>query len=170
MIHTVKSFREVHETEINVFLECPCFLYDPMNVSNLISGFSAFSKPSLDIWKFLVRIILRPSMQDFKHDLTSFCCSIAQSCLTLCNPIDCSTLVLFFPVLHHLPELAQTHIHWVGDAIQPSCPLLSPFPVFNFFQPQGLFWWISSMHQVAKVLELQFQHQSFQWVFRVDFL
>ena len=71
MIHTVKSFSVVDETEVDVFLEFPCFLYDPANVGNLTSGFSVFSKPSLDIWKFLVCIMLKPSMQDFKHDLTS---------------------------------------------------------------------------------------------------
>ena len=71
MIHTVKGFRVVDETEIDVFLKFPCFLYNPANVGNLISGSSSFSKPSLDICKFLVRIMLMPSMQDFKHDLTS---------------------------------------------------------------------------------------------------
>ena len=73
-------------------------------------------------------------------------------------------------ILHHLPELAQTHVHWVGDAIQPS-HLSSPSPpAFNLSQGQGLVQWVSSSHQVAKVLELQVQHQSFQWIFRVDFL
>ena len=67
-----------------------------------------------------------------------------------------------FPVLHYLPEFAQTHIHQVGDAIQPSPPLLSPSPpAFNLFQHQGLFKVVSSSHQVAKVLEFQLQHQSF---------
>ena len=90
-----------------------------------------------------------------------------QSCPTLCDSMDCSTPV--FPVHHHLLELTQTHVHWVGDVIQPSCPLLSPFPpAFNLSQHQGLLQWISSSHQVAKVFELQ--HQSFQWIFRVDFL
>ena len=70
MIHTVKGFSVVNETQVDVFLEFPCFLYDPANVGNLISGSSAFSKHSLDIWKFLVRIMLKPSMHDFKHDLT----------------------------------------------------------------------------------------------------
>ena len=66
------------------------------------------------------------------------CCSVAQSCPTLCDPMDCSTPG--FPVLHHLPELAQTHVHRVGDAIQPSHPLSSPsLPVFNLSQHQGLF-------------------------------
>ena len=69
-----------------------------------------------------------------------------------------------FPVFQHLLELTQSHVHWVGDVIQPSHPLLSPSPpAFNLSQHQGLFQWVSSLHQVAKVLELQLQHQSFQW-------
>ena len=69
------------------------------------------------------------------------CCSVAQLYLTLCDPMDGSTPA--FPVLHYLPELAQTHVHWVGDAIQPSHPLSSPFlPVFNLPQHQGLFQYI----------------------------
>ena len=83
--------------------------------------------------------------------------------------MDCSTPG--FLVHHQLPELAQTHVHWVGDAIQPSHPLSSPSPpALNLFQLQGLFQWVSSSHQVAKVLEFQLQHQSFQWIFRTDFL
>ena len=70
MVHIVKGFGVVNETEVNVLLEFPSFLYNPMNVGNLISGPSPFSKSSLDIWKFLVCIMLKPSMQDFKHDLT----------------------------------------------------------------------------------------------------
>ena len=69
--HTVKGFDIVNETEVDVFLEFPSYLYDPVNVGNLISGSSSFSQSSLDIWKFLVHIMLKPSMQDFKHDLTS---------------------------------------------------------------------------------------------------
>ena len=92
-------------------------------------------------------------------------CSVAQSCLTLCNPLDCSTPG--FPVLHNLLEFAQAHVHWVSDAIQPSRPLLSPSPpAFSLSQHPGLFQWVVSSHQVAKVLELQLQHQSFQWIFR----
>ena len=84
-------------------------------------------------------------------------------CPTLCDPMDCSTQG--FPVLHHLPEFAQTHVCWVSDAIQPSHPLLPPSPpALNLSQFQGLFQWVSSSHQVAKVLELQLQHQSFQCV------
>ena len=71
-----------------------------------------------------------------------------------------------FPVHHQLPEFTQTHIHWVSDAIQTSHPLSSPSPpAFNLSQNQGLLW-VSSLHKVAKVLELQLQHQSFQWIFR----
>ena len=76
-----------------------------------------------------------------------------------------------FPVHHQLPELTQTHVHWVGDAIQSSHPLSSPSPpAFNLSQHQGLFQWVSSSHEVAKVLEFQLQYQSFQWTFRTDFL
>ena len=71
MIHTVKGFSVVNEIEVDIFLKFPCFLYNPANVGNLISSSSSFSKPSLDIWKFLVHIMLKPSMQDFKHDLSS---------------------------------------------------------------------------------------------------
>ena len=97
------------------------------------------------------------------------CCSVTKSCLTLCNPMGCS--MPSFPVLHHLLELAQTHVHWVGDAIQPSYPLSSPSPpAFNLSHHQGLFQWVGSFHQVVKILELQLQHQSFQWIIRADFL
>ena len=71
MIHTAKGFSVVDETEIDVFLKVPCFLYNPVNAGNLISSCSSFSEHSLDTWKFLVRIMLKPSMQDFKHDFTS---------------------------------------------------------------------------------------------------
>ena len=76
-----------------------------------------------------------------------------------------------FPVHHQLLELTQTCVHRVGDAIQPSHPLSSPFPPdFNLSWHQGLFQWVNSSHHVAKGLEIQFQHQSFQWIFRTDFL
>ena len=71
VIHTVKGFNVVSKAEVDVFLEFPCFLYDPVNVDNLLSGSSTFSKPSLYIWKFLVYILLKPTFKDFKHNLTS---------------------------------------------------------------------------------------------------
>ena len=82
--------------------------------------------------------------------------SVAQSRPTFCNPMDCSTPR--FRVHHQLPELAQTHVHRAGDAIQPPHPLSSPSPpALNLSQHQGLFQWVSSSHQVAKVLEFQLQ-------------
>ena len=71
IIHTVEGFSVVNETEVDVFLEFPCYLCDSANVANLVSGSSAFSKPSLNIWKFLVHVMLKPSLDDFKHNLTS---------------------------------------------------------------------------------------------------
>jgi len=69
VIYTVKSFSIVNEKEVDVFLELSCFLHDPTNVGSLISGSSAFSKPSLYIWKFSVHILLKPSLKDFEHNL-----------------------------------------------------------------------------------------------------
>ena len=83
--------------------------------------------------------------------------------------MDCS--MPGFPVHHQFLELTQTHVNHVGDAILPSYSLSYPSPpAFNLSQHQGLFQWVSSSHQVAKVLEFQLQHQSFQWIFRTDFL
>ena len=95
--------------------------------------------------------------------------SVTQSCLTFCDPMNCSTPAL--PVHHQLPEPTQTHVHWVGDAIQLSHPLSSPSPpALSLAQHQGLFKWVSSSHEVAKVMEFQLQHQSFQWTPRTDLL
>ena len=83
--------------------------------------------------------------------------------------MDCSTPGL--PIHHQLLEFTLTHVHWISGAIQASHPLVSPSPpAFNLSQHQCLFQWVSSLHQVAKVLEFQLQHQSFQWIFRTDFL
>ena len=93
--------------------------------------------------------------------------SVAQPYQTLCNLMDWS--MPGFPVHHKLPELAQTHVHRVGDAIQLSHLLLSPFPpAFSLSQHQNLFQRVSLSHQVTKALELQLQHQSFQWIFRSE--
>ena len=94
---------------------------------------------------------------------------VPQSCPTICDPVNHSMPSL--PVHHQLLESTQTDVHWVGDAIQPSHPLSSPSPpARNLSQHRGLFKWVSSSHQVAKVLEFQFQHQSFQWTLRTDLL
>ena len=95
--------------------------------------------------------------------------SVAQSCPTLRDPMNRSMPGL--PVHHQLPEFTQTHVHRVGDAIQSSHPLSSPSPpATNPSQHQGLFQWDNSSHEVAKVLEFQLQHQSFQWTPRTDLL
>ena len=95
--------------------------------------------------------------------------SVAQLSPTLCHPMDCGRPGL--PVHHQLLEFTQIHVHWVGDAIQPSHPLSFPSPpVFNLSQHPGLFQWVSFSHQVAKILELQLLHQSFQCISRTDLL
>ena len=95
--------------------------------------------------------------------------SVAQSCPALCDPMNRSTPGL--PVHHQFLEFTQTHVHRVGDAIQPSHPLLSPSPPApSPSQHQGLFQWVNSSHEVAKVLEFQPQHQSFQWTSRTGLL
>ena len=115
---------------------------------------------SFNFWK-------SPTVID-KPDLLLLFVVHSLSHVWVCDPMDCS--MPGFPVLHQLWELAQTHVQWVSDAIQPPHPLLSPsLPAINLSQDQGLFKWVSSSHQVAKVLELQLQHQSFQWIFRTDF-
>ena len=120
----------------------------PPNLSDAFCLFGRFSKISKWIWPSSVQLL---------------------SCLTLCHPMDCGTSG--FPVHHQLPGLAQTHVHQVSDAIQPSPPLSSPSPpAFSLSRHQGLFKWVSTLHQVARVLEVQLQHQSFQWIFRTDFL
>ena len=92
-------------------------------------------------------------MFDKVWDFCCWHCSVAQSCPTLCDPMGCSTPG--FPILHHLPGLAQTHVCGVGDAIQPFHPLSSTSTAFNLCQHQGLFRWVSSSHQVAKGLGFQ---------------
>ena len=140
------------------------FVFSCLNTI-LLSGYATLclSIHQLGIWivssYWLPWIILR----------WSFLFSVTKLCQTLCDPMDCS--MLGFPVLHYLPEFAQTHVHWVSDAIQPSHPLSSPYPPStNLSQHQSLFQWVGSSHQVIKVLEFQLQHQSFQWIFRTDFL
>ena len=101
-------------------------------------------------------VIFLPMKVNFKSHIVLLVqfSSVAQSCLTLCDPMDCSMPGL--PVHHHLPKFTQTRVHWVGDAIQPSHPLSSPSPhAFSLSQHQGLFQWVSCLHQVAKVLKFQ---------------
>ena len=112
--------------------------------------------------------IAKDSVTFYNLNLYQFS-SVSQSCPILCDTMNCSTPGL--PVHHQLPESTQTHVHRVGDAIQPSNPLSSPTPpALNLSQHQSLFKWVSSSHQVAKVLAFQLQHQSFQLILRTDLL
>ena len=95
--------------------------------------------------------------------------SVTHSCPTLWDPKACS--MPGFLIHHQLLKPAHTHVHRISDAIQPSHPLSSSsLPAFNLSHHQGFLQWVSSSHQVTKVLEFQLQHQSFQWIFRTDFL
>ena len=143
----------------SLFFLLPFFLPFSLPVLSFLLLSSPFPPPTSSIF---------PSFLLLNRQCVQFS-SVAQLCPTLCDPMDCSTPG--FPVHHQLPGFTQTHVHWVGDAIQPSHPLSSPSPpTFNLSQYQGHFKWVSSLHQVAKVLEIQLQHQSFQWIFRTDFL
>ena len=188
LIHTVKSFGIVNKAEIDVFLEFSCIFYDPADVDLLIC-FLCMAQITTEVcmyvcvwgrdpclhvlhclhglsWLMHFKLLDRDGMLHLWSIQFSL---VTQSCLTLCNPMDCSSPG--FPVHHQLLELTQTHVHWVSDAIQPSHPLSSPSPpAFNLSQHQSLFQWVCSSHEVAKVLELQLWHQSFQWIFRTDFL
>ena len=131
----------------------------------------AHSKCSVNLWLLPMSSCLWKEIVNMISVISYMycCCSVAKLHLTFCNPMDCSTPG--FPVLHFLPEFAQTHVHWVGDVIQPSHPLFHPlFSCLQSFPTSGTFPVSWLFDQVAKVLELQLQHQSFQWVFRVVFL
>ena len=121
---------------------------------HIVKGFSIVNKAEVDVFLELSCFFCK---QKHFSDLSKIVSSVAQLCPTLCNLMDCSMPGL--PVHHQLPELAQTHVHRVGDAIQPSHPLSSPSPpAFNLSQHQGLFKWVSSSYQVAKLLEFQLQY------------
>ena len=150
------NFRDGHPT-------CPAGeavgeVFESRKASNWI--FWAITDP--DLWRAVDELVTETRGRP-KHSVQFS--SFTQSCLTLCDPMDCSTPGL--PVHYQLPELA--HTHWDGDAIQRSHPLSLPSPpAFNLSQHQGLFNWVSSSHQVAKALEFQLQHQSFKWLFMTD--
>ena len=124
---------------------------------------SQFKKLSLKLFKIVTGILVT------YYFCCCCCCSVAQLCSVLCDPVDCNTSG--FPVHHQLPEFSQTYVHWVGNAIQPSYPLLALLYLPSVFSSIRVFsQWVGSLNQMAKVLELQLQHQSFQWIFSVDFI
>ena len=125
------------------------------------------------VWMDLEGIMLNEISQGKTNTILSYLSvqfnSVAQLCPILREPMDRSTPGR--PVHHELPEFTQTYIHWIGDAIQPSHPLLTPSPLsFNLSQHQSLFKLVCSSHQEVKVLEFQLQHQSFQWTPKTDLL
>ena len=129
------------------------------------------TQPTFVYWFCILQIYWIPVLVliDFWWSSLVQFSSVAHSCPTLLDPMNCSTPG--FPVHHQLPEFTQTHVHRVGDAIQPSHPLSSPSPPApNPFQHQSLFQWVNSLHDVAKVLKFQPQHQSFQWTPRTGLL
>ena len=144
------------------------FLMNQVSMGYLVSNWSWFKKLDATEASFFFTQSQRFPLFNFVWK-QSCCCSVAEACLTFCDPRTCS--MLGSSVLHHLPEFAQIHVRWVDGAMKPShpLPLSSPF-AFHFSQPWVLFQWVSSLHQVAKVLELQLQHQCFWWIIRVDFL
>ena len=134
------------------------WIWDPSFLPGELCGHCNLAKNTLALYSVSCLLSLKRAHQSVS--------SVAQLCPTFCNPMDCSMPGL--PVHHQLPEFTQTHVHWVNDAIQLSHPLSSASPP-AFSLSQGLFQWVT-LHQVAKVLELQLQHQSFQWTFKTDFL
>ena len=132
----------------------------------IVTDRSAVTIETMPAWQILGQFVDSPNTKTLTM---LFFSSVVQLCLTLCNLMDCS--IPSFPVHHQCLVQAQTHVHRVGDAIQPSHPPFFPSPpAFNLSQHKGLFKWVSTSHPVAKVLELQLQHQSFHWIFRTDFL
>ena len=145
--------------------------FDLLAVQGILKSLLQHHRPNASILQRSAFFIVQLSHQYMTTGkviaLTQFS-SVAQLCPTL-QPHGTQQAGL--PVHHQILEFTQTHVHWVGDAIQPSYPLSSPSPpIFSISQHQGLFQWVNSSHEVAKVLEFQLQHQSFQWIFRTDFL
>ena len=114
----------------------------------------------------LLYILLNLCIRFLKYVKYIQACSVTKSYLTLCDPMDCS--MLGFPVLHCLLEFAQTHVHQFSDDINHLILCLPLLLLPSIFPSISLFQWVSSSHQVAKLLELQLQHQSFQRIFRTD--
>ena len=132
-----------------VFPDCICPDFLPCGIQLGLFMFGSCSDAGSLPGKSLATLQVEPLCWPSRYPALLQLSSVAQSCLTHCDPMDCSTPGL--PVYHQPLEFTQTHVHWVGDAIQPSHPLSSPFPpAFNLSQHQDLFKWVSSSHQVAK--------------------
>ena len=178
VIHTVRGLGVVNKAEADVFLELSWFFDDPAYVGSLISGSSAFSKPNLNIWKYTVHVLLKPVLENYEHFFASMWdkCNYEQSLSKVWTFFGIVFLWDWnenwpFPVLWPLlSPIVCSNSCPLSQWCHPSHLLLALFPfAFSLSQHHGLFQWVRSSHQVFKVLELQLQHQSFQWIFRVDF-
>ena len=137
-------------------------MYCSFQCINILSSWSSLF---LSIWLFYA--IINKIVLFISFLIVHFCCLVTLSCLTLCDHKDYN--MPGFPVFHYLR--VSSNVHRVDDVTQPSHPLSpSSPPALNFSQHQGLFQWVGSLHQVAKELGLQLQHQYFQWISRVDFI
>ena len=164
-----RLFKEKRSNDLNRLLKIKKYDRRNKNVNRWVARQSWENLPESRTQKTLSSPQILKQRERIKKLETASVSSVTRLCLTPCNPMDYS--MPGFPVHHQLPELTQIHVHQVSDAIRPSRPLSSPSPsAFNLSQHQGLFQWGSSSHQVVKVLEFQFQLQSFQWIFRTDFL
>ena len=165
-LHCLPEFAQIHAHWVGdaTHPSHPLLPHSPLALNLSQKQKQALQRECTKYWSFSFSI--SPS-NEYSRLISFQFSSATQLGLTFCNPMDCSMPGL--PVHHQLLELTQTHAHWVGDAIQPSHPPSST-SAFNLSQHQGLFQWVSSSHQVAKVLEFQIQHPSFQWIFKSDFL
>ena len=173
MVFWILSIILAHATYLIFQLLCRIFKADILTVQFSRTEKTGKEKTNKDIWQLRVLFShISSSLRAFTTLLVNVYfqfSSVAQSCLTLWGPMNCSKPGL--PVHHKLPESTQTYVHWVSDAIQPSHPLSSPSPPApKPSQHQGVFQWVNSSHEVAKVLEFQLQHHSFQWTPRTDLL
>ena len=163
--HQLPELVQTHVHHISDAIQLSHSLSSPTPAFNLSQHQSLFQKV---IYSYQVAKVLELLLQHQSVQWIQFT-SVSQLCPTLYDPMNHSTPGL--PVHHQLLESTQTHVHRVGDAIQSSHPLSSPsLPALNLSQHQGLFKWVNSLHQVAKVLEFQLQHQSLQWTPRTDLL
>ena len=155
---------------LNFYIEKGGISYSPPPSANI--RYTPPNSPSLNTtcyWRVMSWRVINPCPVEAtsKPKVQCCSCSVAKLCLILCDPMECRATG--FPVLHCLLKFPQIHVHWVSDVLQPSHPLLPPSPpALNLSQHQGLFQWVSSSHQVVKILALQLQQPSFQWIFRVD--
>ena len=129
MISTVKRFSTVNEAEVDVFLEFPCFLYDPTSVGNLISGSSAFSKPRLYIWKFLVHVLLKPRLKGFEHNLTSM--GNEYNCAVVLNILSHSPYLGLEWKLTFSSPVATAEFSKFPDLIEWSTLIASSYRILN---------------------------------------